>query len=158
MTFKAWTIHPLTSPWVRQRMRPEKSFWVVSSVQQEEYVISAAPSCCLSGFSVAVKLPICSKPCSRAAALCLAPRTETPQTGWWWGNREIVDRDREETGKISLSISTSVSAGFLSGTLPHTSLVFWGLWEAASSLAEVLAKPAHVRETGRVPCLAVVLF
>lgn len=65
--------------------------------------------------------------------------------------KQVVNRDREETGKVFLSMSTSVSAGFLSGILPHTPLVFWGLWEAPSSLAEVFAKPAHRVEAGRVP-------
>lgn len=65
--------------------------------------------------------------------------------------KQVVNRDREETGKVFLSVSTPASAGFLSGTLPHTPLVFWGLWEAPSSLAEVFAKPAHRREAGRLP-------
>lgn len=81
---------PLMSPWVRQRRRPENRLWVVSSVQQEEYVISAAHSCCLAGFSMTRKQPICSKPYSHAAALHLAPRTEKPQTGSWWGNRLLI--------------------------------------------------------------------
>lgn len=36
---------------------------------------------CLAGFSIAVKQPICSKPCSCAAALCLAPRTDRVMMG-----------------------------------------------------------------------------
>lgn len=122
---------------------------MVSSVQQERHGISAAHSCSLAGFSIALKQPICSKPRSHAAALCLASRTET--TDWVIMWKQVVNRDREETGKVFLSISTSVSVGFLSGTLPHTPLVFWGLCEAPSSLAEVSAKPAHRMETGRVP-------
>lgn len=37
-------------------------------------------------------------------------------------------------------------AGVLSAALSHTSFVFWGLWEAPSSLAEVFAKPAEGRQ------------
>lgn len=54
-------------------------------------------------------------------------------------------------GRVFLSISTTASAGFLSGTLPHTPLVFWGLWGAPSCLAEIFAKPSHRREAGRLP-------